>query len=106
MPRPSAVATLALLAALVLAAPALAGSYEDGVAAAYRGDYGIAARIWKPLAADGLAEAQNNLGALYARGYGVKRDDEEAVRLYRLAAEQGLAEAQSNLGYQYEMGLG
>jgi len=53
-----------------------------------------------------MAEAQNNLGSLYARGAGVKQDDVEAARLYRAAAEQGLGEAQSNIGYLYEIGAG
>src|SRR5262245_46577526 len=81
------------LAALLLGeATALAGPYEDSLAAAKRGDYGTAAQIWKQLADNGMAEAQNNLASLYALGVGVKRDDVEAVRLYRAAAEQGLAE--------------
>ncbi len=89
-----------------LTVPALAGPYEDGVAAAYRGDYGTAARLWKPLAEEGNANAQNNLGALYARGLGVKKNDVEAVRLYKLAAEQGNADGEANLAFQYEKGLG
>src|SRR5438105_12038483 len=103
MRRPFA---LAAAVAIALVGSAVAGPFEDGIAAAYRGDYGTAARIWKPLAADGLAEAQNNLGALYARGLGVKKDDNEATKWYRAAAEQGLADAESNLGFQYERGAG
>ena len=91
---------------IVLTSPALAGPFEDGVAAAYRGDYGTAARLWRPLAESGVAIAQNNLGALYARGWGVKKDDLEANKWYRAAAEQGLADAESNIGYQYERGAG
>jgi len=54
----------------------------------------------------GDAEAQNNLGLMYANGRGVTEDDEEAVRFYRLAAEQGNAAAQSNLGLMYANGEG
>jgi TPR repeat protein len=97
---------LALIALLLGNAAAFAGPYEDGIAAARRSDFGTAAQLWKPLAENGMAEAQNNLASLYARGLGVTRDDAEAVRLYRAAAEQGLARAQSNLGYQYEIGAG
>ena len=94
------------LVAFLLGDAAFAGPYEDGIAAARRGDYGTAAQLWKQLADNGMAEAQNNLGSLYARGAGVKQDDVEAARLYRAAAEQGLGEAQSNLGYLYEIGAG
>ena len=48
---------------------------------------------WYRLAAEqGLAEAQNKLGALYGDGKGVPQDYTEAAKWYRLAAEQGLAE--------------
>jgi TPR repeat protein len=87
-------------------AAAAAGPYEDGIAAFRRGDFGTAAQLWKPLADNGMAEAQNDLGSLYVNGIGVAHDEVEAVRLYRAAAEQGLARAQSNLGYQYEVGAG
>jgi hypothetical protein len=54
-------------------------------------DYSAALK-WYRLAADqGLAEAQNNLGALYARGQGVSRDDQEALKWYRISAGQGFA---------------
>ncbi|HFC7428692.1 sel1 repeat family protein [Neisseria meningitidis] len=52
-------------------------------------------------AEQGNAAAQNNLGAMYYKGQGVRRDDAEAVRWYRQAAEQGLAQAQNNLGVMY-----
>ena len=90
----------------LLGGAAFAGPYEDGIAAARRGDYGTAAQLWKPLAETGMKEAQNNLGSLYARGAGVTQNDVEAARLYRAAAEQGLAEAQTNIGYLYEIGAG
>ena len=48
---------------------------------------------WKPLADQGHAYAQYNLGWMYANGEGVPEDDAEAVRWLRLAADQGLAEA-------------
>ena len=49
-------------------------------------------------AEQGDAEAQFNLGVMYANGRGVPQDDSEAVRWYRLAADQGHAGAQFNLG--------
>jgi len=62
---------------------------------------------WFKLAADqGQAEAQYNLGVLYANGQGVSRDDAEAVRWYRLAAERGHRDAQFNLAVLYANGRG
>ena len=58
------------------------------------------------LAEQGDADAQNNLGLMYANGTGVAEDDVEAVKWYRKAAEQGLAAAQNNLGYMYRAGEG
>ena len=57
-------------------------------------------------AEQGDAEAQSNLGSMYATGRGVPQDEAEAVRWYRLAAEQGLAVGQSNLGSMYAEGRG
>lgn len=54
----------------------------------------------------GDAEAQYNLGALYAGGQGVGRDYAEALKWYRRAAEQGNAAAQNNLGAMYQDGQG
>ena len=58
------------------------------------------------LAEQGDAEAQFNLGFMYANGEGVPEDDAEAVRWYRMAAEQGYARAQSILGLMYANGEG
>lgn len=83
-----------------------AGSFEDGVAAAKRGDYTAAMRIFRPLADRGDAAAQNILGAMYGHGQGVSQDYAEALKWYRLAADQGNAQAQYNLGFKYENGIG
>ena len=47
---------------------------------------------------EGNAEAQKNLGHLYATGRGVEQDDEAAVKWFRRAANQGRADAQNSLG--------
>ncbi|HEZ1322620.1 TPA: sel1 repeat family protein [Neisseria meningitidis] len=57
-------------------------------------------------AEQGDADAQNNLGAMYVEGQGVRQDDTEAVRWFRQAADQGLAQAQFNLGAMYYKGHG
>ena len=58
------------------------------------------------LAEQGDADAQFNLGVMYANGEGVLKDEAEAVRWYRLSADQGNASAQNNLGLRYANGEG
>jgi TPR repeat protein len=53
-----------------------------------------------------VAEAQLNLGYMYAVGKGVTQSDHAAFRWYRKAVEQGLAKAQANLGVMYANGEG
>ncbi len=104
-------AGLALIAALCagftlgLTAPAWAG-FDEGVAAYNQGDYATALREFRPLAEQGDAHAQFNLGVMYENGLGVPQDYAEAVKWYRKAAEQGNADAQFNLGVAYEKGRG
>jgi TPR repeat protein len=57
-------------------------------------------------AEQGDAEAQNNLGMMYANGKGVAQDDKQAAVWFRKAAEQGYAEAQLILGLMYFNGTG
>jgi len=90
---------------LMLTGGAAAGPFEEGVAAHDRGDYATAVRLWRPLAEQGNADAQFNLGVGYKKGEGVPQDYAEAVKWYRLAAEQG-AKAQFNLGVGYYKGEG
>ena len=104
-------AGLALIAALCagftfgLTAPAWAG-WDEGVAAYHRRDYVTALREWRPLAKQGVADAQYNLGVMYGEGLGVPQDYAKAVGWWRKAAEQGHATAQYNLGVAYHNGEG
>ena len=79
---------------------------QQGLEATKRGDYQTAFKLWLPLAEQGDASAQFNLGMMYDNGQGVKQDDVEAVKWYRQAAEQGYAKAQYNLGVKYYQGEG
>ena len=54
----------------------------------------------------GDATSQYNLGRAYQRGYGVLKDDEEAVWWFRKAAEQGHSWAQFGVGLAYVDGQG
>jgi TPR repeat protein len=63
--------------------------FLKGLVAAQRGDFATALREWTPLAEQGDAFAQTNLGLMYSKGKGVPQDYKTAVKWYRLAAEQG-----------------
>ena len=80
--------------------------YDKGLAAYQSGDYATALREFRPLAEQGYASAQYNLGLMYDDGKGVPQDDKTAVKWYSLAAEQGYASAQYNLGWMYYKGQG
>ncbi len=94
-----------LLSLLCLSAAAHA-DLQSGLDAYKAGNYAAALKEFKPLAAQGNADAQVNLGFLYARGHGVPQDYKEAASWYRKAAEQGQSDAQFNLGSLYYDGLG
>jgi TPR repeat protein len=68
---------------LLLVTPAGAQYFQKGLEAYNRGDYATALREWRPLAAQGHARAQYNLGFMYASGQGVPQDYAEAVKWFR-----------------------
>src|ERR1700728_4917356 len=86
-----AIAAMILVSAF--AAPVAAGTFEDAVDAHARGDYAKALRLIRPLANDGDASAQFNLGLMYTTGQGVQQDNAAAALWFRKAAEQGYAPA-------------
>jgi TPR repeat protein len=102
--------TIALvLLIFCLAVPAWAEYRVDKEAydlAIEHGDYATAMRVVRPLAEQGLAAAQFNLGLLYANGQGVPKDDAQARQWYEKAAAQGHSEAQVNLGILLVYGRG
>jgi len=64
-----------VVAAQILGIPgALAGPWEDGMAAYNRGDYLPAIRLFRPLAEQGNPKAQSVLGVMYRKGQGVARN--------------------------------
>ncbi len=90
------IATLrTLLVALTLitgaAQPASAGAFEDGFAAYRSEDYPTALRLWMPLARQGDAGAQFNLGIMYANGRGVPQNYVLAYMWSNLASAGGNA---------------
>lgn len=95
-----------LLLSLANASQVFAGPGEDADSAYARGDHPGAMKLYRELAAQGLAPAQFNLGVMYDFGQGVAKDPVEAVRWYRAAAVQGHGGAQFNLAGMYFDGLG
>lgn len=80
--------------------------FEAGLAAKERGHYATALRSWLPMAQDGNAEAQNNVGHMYEEGFGVAQNYATAMEWYRQAAASNLAEAEHNIGLLYNNGYG
>ena len=101
-------ATFCLTIAVLLGSVGVSWSadFDRGRAACKREDYATALLEWTPLAEQGNADAQFELGSMYDRGKGVPKDYKEAVKWYRLAAEQGKAPAQYNMGVLYDNGEG
>ena len=91
---------------LLVSFPSWSADFGKGLAAYERGDYVTALREWRPLAEQGHAKAQFNLGVMYADGEGIQQDYGQAAQWYRRAAEQGDADAQTNLGWMYGTGRG
>ena len=61
-------AGLILAAQILGGAGAVAGPWEDGMAAYNRGDYVPAIKVFRAMAEQGNAKAQSVLGVMYRRG--------------------------------------
>jgi len=85
---------------------AVAADFNTGLQASKAGDFKTALAEWTPLAEQGNADAQYNLGTLYRNGRGVLVNHETAFKWFWLAAEQESAEAQFNLAQMYRFGEG
>jgi uncharacterized protein len=94
------------LALMSFAAISTAADFNTGLAAYNKGDYVSAAKEWRPLAEQGVAAAQFNLGLLYYDGHGVPLDFAQAADWFTKAAEQDYAKAQYDLGAMYGIGKG
>ena len=67
-------AVTASLVLVAIAGAAVAGPMEDGEAARDRKDYATALRLFRSLAEQGDATAQEHLGVMYENGQGVPED--------------------------------
>ena len=87
-----------MLAAQILgSAGAVAGPWEDGMAAYNRDDYVPAIQVFRAMAAQGNVKAQSALGVMYRRGQGVARNSARAFVWFSRAAARGDAKAKSEL---------
>ena len=91
---------------LLLSSALVQAGFDEGLVAANKGDYQTAFKEWKPLAEQGDAVAQFNLGIMYYNGQGVAQNYTQAFYWYNKAAAQGDAYAQYNLGVMYSTGRG
>ncbi len=81
--------TILIILLCLLTSLSVSADFQKGFEAYQRGDYATALREWKPLAEQGQASAQYNLGLMYANGEGVPEDDVYAYMWWNLAAAQG-----------------
>jgi len=97
-----------LLFLFLATAPALAvaGPYEDGLAAYEKGEYQKALELYTSAAEQGVVDAQLLLGFLYFNGEAVAKNYPTAYKWFKKAADQGDARSQSQLGMMYDTGEG
>jgi len=74
---------------------------EKGVEAAQRGDYAESYWLWRPLADEGMARAQHQIGWLYANGNGLRVNLEAAIDWWTRAARSGHADSAFAIGMAY-----
>jgi TPR repeat protein len=86
-----------LAAQLMGTVAAFAGPWEDGMAAYNRGDYMPAIRLFRPLAEQGNAKAQNVLGVMFRKGEGVAKNPARARMWFSFAAKRGDTKAKAEL---------
>jgi TPR repeat protein len=68
--------------------------FQEGLRAYAQRDYRNALRLWAPLAQSGHGAAQYNIGRMYVRGEGVRRDLPEAYKWFTIAISNGRAEGE------------
>ena len=70
--------------------------WNDGVIAYIKKDYKEAYKLWLPLAEQGNAKAQYNLGLMYVNGQGVPQDYVLAHMWWNLSGSNGYKDAVTN----------
>lgn len=83
-----------------------ANALDDAVTAMRSGDFAEAYCIMRPLAEEGDADAQYNIGWMYMNGYGLRVNDNLALEWWQKAADQGHSDASFSIGMLYSLGDG
>ncbi|VAW52348.1 hypothetical protein MNBD_GAMMA05-705 [hydrothermal vent metagenome] len=83
-----------------------ASNLEDAVEAMRTGNFAEAYCIMRPLAEDGDADAQYNIGWMYLNGYGLRVNDSLALDWWEKASSQGHTDANFSIGMLYSLGEG
>jgi TPR repeat protein len=78
-----------------------AGKLLEAQNAFYRGDYDAALKLIRPLANEGDAVAQYNMGFFNFQGITLSQDDAAAAKWFRKSAVQGYTKAQCALAVAY-----
>ncbi|GHT54194.1 hypothetical protein FACS189446_3320 [Bacteroidia bacterium] len=81
-------------------------AYRNLNGAGIKLDYKKAYYIFRTLAEDGDAEANNAVGMMFKQGIGLKQMDEQALIYFQKAAEGGYAKAALNIALMYKYGHG
>jgi len=96
----------ALLTVVLLAVSPVSADFQAALDAYNSGDFETAHGEWLPLAENGSAAAQFNIGMMFERGEGREQDLPKAAEWYLRAAENDFARAQFRLGEMFEAGQG
>ena len=80
--------------------------FETGLKAFNNGEYKAALNDWKPLAEEGVSNAQYNVGLMYHNGLGVTQDYNEAFKWLLMSSEQGNLNSIRLLSTMYVLGNG
>ena len=83
------IVSAAIISVVMLATSAFAQDLNKGWDAYEAGDYATALQEFRPLAGQGNAYAQTNLGVMYDKGQGVLQDNVLAHMWYNLGAANG-----------------
>jgi len=81
-------------------------SVEDKIEKLQKSDYKEGVEEILQLAKKGYADAQYEMGNMYGRGCGRKKNVKKAIWWYQKAAKQGHGKAQNSLGFLYSYGEG
>ena len=96
----------AILISIMIAIPAYANDFQEGLDAIHETNYKKALEKLMPLADSGHAAAQYNIGVMHEWGNGVLQDNSQALKWYKRSAVQFHKDAQNNLGALYSKGEG